>query len=73
MENECVSCDEPNEHPEDHPGQCCDCFDYSLGMPLRQLNEERVEAGKPKASGKAPDKPEIFGPDRSPGVYFFSS
>lgn len=26
------ACGEPIKHPEDHPGECCDCFDVGLGM-----------------------------------------
>lgn len=44
-EGERCPCGEPIQHPEDHPGECCDCFDVGCGMPLAQVNEERSAKG----------------------------
>ena len=45
---ECKHCREwfINAHPEDHPDECCDCFDLHCGKPLEQINERRVERGQ---------------------------
>jgi hypothetical protein len=44
----CRHCgDREHLHQDDHEGLCCDCFDLSWGMPLKQLNEERADRGKP--------------------------
>ncbi len=45
MTPECCPCGDPVEH-EDHPGECCDCYDLGTGMPLEQVNRERIVAGK---------------------------
>lgn len=38
-------CGVPIEHAEDHPDQCCTCFDVECGMPVHQaLREERKKA-----------------------------
>jgi hypothetical protein len=43
----CAHCKQEfrNEHPDDHPDECCDCFDLHCGKPLEQINERRVERG----------------------------
>lgn len=35
-----------NLHPDDHPDQCCDCFDLHNGKPLDLINERRAERGQ---------------------------
>lgn len=47
---ECSHCHEwfINKHPDDHPCECCDCFDLHCGKPLAQINERRVEQGLAK-------------------------
>lgn len=47
----CESCQEyltetEAAHVEEHPDLCCDCFDLSLGMPLKTLNAERATKGR---------------------------
>ena len=39
-------CGDEIKHPEDHPEECCDCFDLGCGMSLEQINEERKKKGK---------------------------
>lgn len=39
------------EHAEDHPNQCCDCFDIECGAPFQQILCERDAAAY--ARGKA--------------------
>lgn len=33
------------DHAGDHPGLCCDCFDYFVGMPLEAVNRDRDRRG----------------------------
>jgi hypothetical protein len=37
-------CGEIVRHAEDHPGECCDCFDLGAGMSLQTINRERYNA-----------------------------
>lgn len=42
---------------EEHPGLCCDCFDLSWGMPLADVNAERVKTGRPPIEKPHPRYP----------------
>lgn len=44
--HKCRICGDEVEHPDDHDGLCCDHFDLSCGMPIKQLNAERAERGE---------------------------
>lgn len=44
----CKYCNEKDpKHQDEHAGYCCDCFDLSVGCPIRVINCERAKDGKP--------------------------
>lgn len=50
MNNLCTHCDTepvPAHAEQEHVSVCCDCYDLSFGMSLKQLNAERTLKGKP--------------------------
>ena len=44
----CRHCEDgiANDHPYEHPGLCCDCYDLSFGASLDSINKEREAKGK---------------------------
>lgn len=57
--NTCTHCSlELSEiaHPNEHPEQCCDCFDLSFGMSLSAINEERAAKGRPPIASPYPGR-----------------
>lgn len=45
-----------NNHPWEHPGLCCDCYDLSWGYPLKDINLWRADKGKPPITKEWPSK-----------------
>lgn len=43
-----------NDHPYEHPGLCCDCYDLSFGMSLEAINKERADKKLPPITKEWP-------------------